>query len=403
MKTMSINLTRLELLYKALMSQRGIHELGQTRPALKTAELIHRVTLPYRYPPMQEARRRFKTCTQKKPAKDMKWEIQVCWKYWHCYPLYYFRYNLYRNDIHISDDDLIDYIPLFFFYYLFLPYYNKKEYEHIISDKHLTEELFRTQNIPQPPTIAKYMRQQFLTADLKHISFSQILKDINEKQYQKIFVKPIKGRGGHGIYIFNRIESKGYITNNNESFTESFFRQHEALTDYIIQPGVEQDPELSRIYSSSINTFRIMTEYKQGKVRVLQPVFLRVGRSGLQVDNYDQNGLLLSVDRETGELGTHAISAQQEAFDIHPDTHFQFKGRRISHWKDIREVALASARKIPQMGYIGWDIALTTEGPIVIEANPGTGLDGLQIHSGGLRKMFDIQDPQFYWENRGYR
>jgi hypothetical protein len=58
---------------------------------------------------------------------------------------------------------------------------------------------------------------------------------------------------------------------------------------------------------------------------------------------------------------------------------------------------------LPQFTYLGWDIALTKEGPLAIETNLGFGLDLYQVSLGGLREAFGIENPKFYWKNRGER
>ena len=58
---------------------------------------------------------------------------------------------------------------------------------------------------------------------------------------------------------------------------------------------------------------------------------------------------------------------------------------------------LKCAAKLPQFTYLGWDIALTEQGPIVIETNLEFGIDLYQIALGGLKEAFEISDPKKYW------
>ena len=60
---------------------------------------------------------------------------------------------------------------------------------------------------------------------------------------------------------------------------------------------------MKKIYPHSVNTFRFLTEHKNENVRILSPVFFRVGRNGNQVDNFDQDGLLTTIEADTGEMG----------------------------------------------------------------------------------------------------
>ena len=48
------------------------------------------------------------------------------------------------------------------------------------------------------------------------------------------------------------------------------------------------------------------------------------------------------------------------------------------------------------------DIALTKHGPIALEANQGFGIEPQYIF-GGWKDKLKIQDPKYYWKNRGKR
>lgn len=375
----------------------------QTQIALRLAEIVHRLTFKWRYRPMAEAMERYRKCYSKKPRPQIEKEMTLCKQFWGCYPLHYYRYDLYRRDKQLSETELLNYIPEFFFYYLFLPYYDSAKYAALVGDKNIAELLFRGLGIHQAHTICKLINQHIYTNRLLETDFNAIEQELAEKKYKRIFVKPLYGKGGHGIYVFGRNNDGQYNTRNNNVFDEIFLDEIGRRNDYIIQAGIEQDIEMARIYPDSVNTFRIITENKNSYVRILYPVFFRVGRNGNQVDNYDKNGLLTTIEVDTGKMGDYASSMHGEQFEKHPDTKFCFRGHRISRWKKVREFVAECAKKMPHFTYLGWDIALTSNGPLVVETNLGTGLDGLQIHSGGLREMFKIDDPRFYWRNKGKR
>ena len=92
-----------------------------------------------------------------------------------------------------------------------------------------------------------------------------------------------------------------------------------------------------------------------------------------------------------------------ERFRKHPDTNIIFRGQKILRWKEIKEFVIEHSRKIPQFTYLGWDIALTKNEPLAIEVNYGFSLDGLQIIFGGLRDIIGIDNPKYYWKNKGKR
>jgi len=388
--------------FKKIVQSKGINKIAQTQFALRSTEIVHRLTYEKRYNRMEQAMERFRKCNNKKPRSQIKREIILCKKFWKCYPLHYYRHNLYRKDNELSERELLNYIPEFFFYYLFLPFHDSKKFENLLTDKNLTEQLFRNHNIPQAHTICKLIDNHIYTNNLIEKNFDDVKQELVENKYQKIFVKPLTGLGGHGIYIFNRNASGQYVNKDENMLDESFLNKICSRDNYIMESGLEQTPEFSEIYPYSVNTFRIITENKGGTVRILHAI-LRFGRSGNEIDNTSKGGIFLNINIRTGGLATYAISHQCESFMGHPDTNFVFKGNRILNWAEIRDFVTENAMKLPLFTYLAWDIASTKKGPVVIEANPKFGLDGHQLVSGGLREIFRINDPRFYWINKGKR
>jgi len=365
-------------------------------------EIRHRLSYEKRYKRMAQAMKRFNKCGNKKPKSRIRKEMNLCKKFWGCYPLHYYRYNLYRKDKELSESKLLNYIPEFFFYRLFLPFYDSEKYKILLMDKIITEQFFRSLSIPQAHTICKLINNHIYTNELVEIRHNDVKQELTEKKYRKIFVKPADGIGGHGVYIFNENDTGRYVTKDNDVFNEEFLNKIGAQNDYMIQSGLEQDPEIAKIYPHSVNTFRIATENKNGNVRILYSV-LRIGRGENQVDNIAQDGLILRIDIDTGKLGDHATSERCEYFEKHPDTDFIFKGYKILNWNKIKKFTMENAKKLPQFTYLGWDIALTKGGPLVIEPDLVFGLDGYQLALDGLREIFQISDPKFYWKNKGKR
>ncbi len=394
--------TKSENIFKKMVNVPGIGNIAQTPLSLRYTEIFHRYTYAKRNTRMAQAIERFHTCECKKSRSQIDTEINVCKSYWGCYPLHYFRYDLYRDDKQLSHRELLDYIPEFFFYYLFLPYYNSWKIKNFVEDKNKAEQMFRQLSISQPATLSTFINGRFFSEELKEIDFIDLLRLIQKNYPEKLFVKPADGQGGYGIFIFHLNDNNEYVTKNNLFFNEEFFKKIGKKKNFIIQPGLIQDAEISRIYPHSVNTFRIATENLNGTVRVLCAT-LRMGRNGLEVDNSAQNGLMVKVNIDTGTLGYYANSEQVEYFEKHPDTNFLFNNYKIAQWNKVKDFVIESAKKIPQFIYLGWDIALTKAGPIALETNLRFGLDHYQVALGGLRETFRISDPGFYWKNKGKR
>jgi hypothetical protein len=194
------------------------------------------------------------------------------------------------------------------------------------------------------------------------------------------------------------------VTKEGAMLDKTFFESIGASNDYIIQAGIDQHPEVSKLHPHSVNTLRMATENRQGNVRVLCCA-LRMGKDANQLDNSSQGGLLSRVELESGKIGEYATTEDLLSgyLERHPNTGVEFKGYTVPYWEEAKAFAIASARKLPNLAYVAWDIALTRDGPLAIEANQNFGLDLYQAIMGGLRGVFQVDDPNYYWYNTGRR
>ena len=364
---------------------------------LKLRQIKHKLIYKYKYHRMKSAVERYKDSSEKKSKKQIRTEIAICKKFWGCYPFHYFRYDLYKKDKKLTKEELINYIPEFFFYKMFLPYYDSDKYSILLGDKNIAELLFRSVNINQPYIICKLINSKIYNSDLKEKNFQEIDMELKEKLYKKIFIKPVDGEGGYGIMIFHLSENNKYINNNDVELSETFLSNIGKENNYIIQSGVIQDESITKIYPSAVNTFRITTENIMGKVRIVCSA-LRIGRQGKEVDNASQDGIVLGIDCNSGTCSDYASTEEGEIFYKHPDSNFVFKNHKINEWNSIVDFTIECASKLPQFTYLGWDIALTEVGPIAIETNLGFSIDLYQIALGGLRENFKINDLNKYWK-----
>ena len=59
-------------------------------------------------------------------------------------------------------------------------------------------------------------------------------------------------------------------------------------------------------------------------------------------------------------------------------------------WNGLQELIFRSAKKMPQIQFIGWDLAYTEEGWIIVEGNENCYTVALQqIRDKGMRSIFE--------------
>jgi hypothetical protein len=138
--------------------------------------------------------------------------------------------------------------------------------------------------------------------------------------------------------------------------------------NYVFEAYVDQHPDLMALNPGTVNTLRVMTWQEDGRVDIWGTI-LRVGR-GRGPDNWAKGGLGAWVGEDGTVVG---MAVPKNPFlpplAEHPDSGVPITGLRIPHLDAVRRLAIESALLLPEVQSIGWDIALSREGPCLIEGN----------------------------------
>ncbi|MDD2231089.1 MAG: sugar-transfer associated ATP-grasp domain-containing protein, partial [Candidatus Cloacimonetes bacterium] len=138
---------------------------------------------------------------------------------------------------------------------------------------------------------------------------------------------------------------------------------------FIIEDKIVQHPDIDAIYSKSVNTIRVIT-IRSDQVRVVRAA-MRFG-NGKSVDNVSGGGIAAPVDIKTGLIYDGAISKySSNRLYEHPISCKAIKGFTIPFWDKVLELVCEAAESISEQKSIGWDIAVTSEGPVIVEVNSG--------------------------------
>jgi hypothetical protein len=91
--------------------------------------------------------------------------------------------------------------------------------------------------------------------------------------------------------------------------------------------------------------------------------------------------LAAAIDLDTGRLGQMTGDKKETAgiwYDRHPVTDAVVAGRVIPFWDEIKALAERAHAACHDRFIIGWDIACTPEGPVVLEGNSYPDVEFLQ-------------------------
>lgn len=178
------------------------------------------------------------------------------------------------------------------------------------------------------------------------------------EKHPRFIAKPLDASCGNGVAVF---ECK-------EDAEQLFARLLDNYTGrFIIEEIIIQAQEVAEFHPSSVNTVRVPTIRMDDETLIIHP-FFRLGRRGKVVDNAGAGGVICSVDANTGRVFA-AADEYAQAYEVHPDTDKPIIDFVIPRWEEARQLVFELAQVLPSNRYTGWDLALTDDGWVLVEAN----------------------------------
>lgn len=233
--------------------------------------------------------------------------------------------------------------------------YNNPEFVHVFNNKDEFNEKFG----------------QFLNRDwvlVKQENKEAVLEFL--AKHPKFIAKPVDGCCGRGVEIFDTAEFGG---------GEQMYEHLLALPNPVeLEELIVQHEAVSAVYPDSINTVRTVSITKDGVPHIVCTYF-RIGNGGRHVDNFNSGGMVAPVDEETGIVKDRAIDKQKNLYANHPQTGTPIKGFQFPQWEEAMAMVKQAAVMVPEMGYVGWDVAFSDKGPVLVEGNNFPGHDIYQL------------------------
>jgi len=212
-----------------------------------------------------------------------------------------------------------------------------------------------------------------------------------------LFTKPIDRSFGDGAesWAYN---GKGW-SRNGVYYTEDILLKHlQGLAieyNYILMPRLYNHPDIMQFTSGALATLRVVTCYTPGKSVVTIFSVLRMPVGSMEVDNFNAGGIAALIDKNGRLCLAAAMNINLGLFNLHPNTGATIQGAQLPFYKEACALCSTAHKVFPNISIIGWDIAITPDGPVILEANNNPGIETAQ-GAGGL----PIGDTAFrQWAN----
>ena len=224
--------------------------------------------------------------------------------------------------------------------------------------------------------------KQYYKRDAILINGKTTTKDLQYffTERESAILKPNRSALGKGVEIF-RMSGFG---SKDAAFEYLLTKQ-----DYIMEELVHQTGLLRDLHPQSVNTVRVYACRLRTGIKIFG-CHLRAGIGDSVVDNAGQGGVIISIDLD-GIAWRSGMDEFGHDYVTHPDTGVFIPGLRLPEWDQAKQLVTDAMQIQQDIRYVGWDLAYTDRGWIIIEANDNGQFHGYQIpyHYGARKQLLD--------------
>lgn len=232
---------------------------------------------------------------------------------------------------------------------------NEKEYWHIFNNKNEFNDMFN-----------EYLKRDYI------FPISEKKEDTIKwlQNHEIFFAKPNDGQCGKNI---EKISTSDW----NGDFEKLYAHLIENKLELLEEPVIQCE-EMNKLNPSSVNTIRMVSVMNKNSDVTILATFSRIG-NGKCVDNFNSGGMTAKIDVGTGKIIEDAVNKEGKIFENHPITGTKIKGFQIPYWDESKEMVKKAAKLSPHVRYVGWDVGMSENGPVLIEGNQFPGHDIYQV------------------------
>ncbi len=201
---------------------------------------------------------------------------------------------------------------------------------------------------------------------------ADILKKMGEATRHVVYKPNCKGMG-EGI----RILSVG-----TKEEVEAALECVRSVGDGIVEEYICQDSVMNKLNPKAVNVIRFYSVCSPEGSFLFAPILTVAHKN--DIANGCQDALTSLVDIRTGKVLTDAVDQNEMVeYQTHPITGAAFRGVQLGCWDETIEMMRRVVPLASKISNVGWDVAITENGPVLIEANTIPGFTTAQYSGYG--------------------
>ena len=212
------------------------------------------------------------------------------------------------------------------------------------------------------------------SCDLQRL-FSTILE---EHSCDRVCLKKPEGWNGSGFLTLTIYRDSGEITalihqqsGAKKATIATLYDSLDLSEGYVVEAWINQHPEYAKFHPSSVNCYRVWVVLLADGTCEIPIVMLRFGCAGALVDAGVSDRLSVPIEPQTGRrLSAFTPTVERQFFTHHPDSGEELIGEALPYYHEAVDLAIESVRAFPGLRFAGVDVAVSSDGPMVVELNP---------------------------------
>lgn len=207
-------------------------------------------------------------------------------------------------------------------------------------------------------TFADFLKRDWMVVDEGN---ADEVRAFTERLGTVVTKEPI-GQAGTGVHRYHAAEVDDW-----EAFHRGLLERGELLMEEVIR----QHPDLAAVCPGTVNTTRV-TAFFDGEQTHILAMAQKFGRGEVS-DQMTFGGFYTMLDDDGHAVGP-GYDSHAHVHEVHPDSGLRIADFQLPMVEEVKAFVDQVARVVPQVQYVGWDIVVTPDGPVLVEGNWGAGV-----------------------------
>jgi len=259
----------------------------------------------------------------------------------------------------------------------------------VAHDKLVYYGLLSGLGFPVPKTMALYHPFRRFGEAVTLRQAEDLVRYLRQDSIYPCFGKPVTGMYSVGASALNAYDSSSdsvVLGNGQKIGVESYVGQVSNFhkDGYIFQERLVLDPLLRDLCGDCIGTVRLMVLVRDSGAELFQALWKIPAGKNVADNFWRQGNMLGALDMENGRVlrVVRGVALEHAEVSVHPDTGKSLVGAVLPNWAAVKSLCLSAAESLSELSMQAWDVAITSEGPVLVEVNIGGDFNLPQLAAG---------------------